>query len=119
MPEQRERGTRTAAKTSKPSSKSSSKGGDTSASATDSGGPEGAARRAARSLGRLIGHRAEGVSAVRKAEHGWRVHVDVLEVPRIPDTTSLLATYEVELDSHGQLVQYRRIRRYRRGASDD
>jgi hypothetical protein len=45
--------------------------------------------------------------------------VDVLEVPRIPDTTSLLATYAVELDSGGRLVEYERIRRYRRGARDD
>ena len=54
-----------------------------------------------------------------RAESGWRVHVDVLEVPRIPDTTSLLATYEVEIDKNGDLLQYRRVRRYRRGWADD
>ncbi|RCG17388.1 gas vesicle protein [Streptomyces diacarni] len=135
MPEQREQRARPAAtsaqsaaktasrSTSKPASKSAAKGatrsGSTSASANASKGPEEAARRASRSLTRLIGHETEGISAVRRAENGWRVHVDVLEVPRIPDTTSLLATYEVELDSKGHLAQYRRIRRYRRGASDD
>ncbi|MCF2126592.1 gas vesicle protein [Strepomyces sp. STD 3.1] len=78
-----------------------------------------AARRAADALSELIRHHLEGVSAVCRSEGGgWIVNVDVLEVARIPDTTSLLATYEVELDSAGDLVQYRRIARYRRGAQD-
>lgn len=82
-------------------------------------GPAGAARRAGRRLEGLTGHQVEGVSAVQRDENGWRVSVDVLEVPRIPDTTSLLATYEVELDPDGKLLQYRRVRRYRRGSADD
>ncbi|CAM5549969.1 MULTISPECIES: gas vesicle protein [unclassified Streptomyces] len=78
-----------------------------------------AARHAADALSELIRHRLEGVSAVRRSEDGgWIVNVDVLEVARIPDTTSLLATYEVELDAPGDLIQYRRIARYRRGAQD-
>ncbi|MGP2436261.1 gas vesicle protein [Streptomyces sp. JW3] len=78
-----------------------------------------AARRAADGLAALVQHRLEGVSAVRRSEDdGWIVNVDVLELARIPDTTSLLATYEVELDPAGELLQYRRIARYRRGAQD-
>ena len=78
-----------------------------------------AARRAAEELTELIRHRLEGVSAVCRGEDdGWVVDVDVLELARIPDTTSLLATYRVELDSAGELVQYRRIARFRRGAQD-
>ncbi|MEU2384565.1 gas vesicle protein GvpO [Streptomyces sp. NPDC012461] len=78
-----------------------------------------AAQRAAELLSGLIRHRLEGVSAVsRDDDDGWTVHVDVLEVPRIPDTTSLLATYEVGLDPDGDLLRYRRIARYRRGAQD-
>ncbi|MCP9206045.1 gas vesicle protein [Streptomyces cucumeris] len=82
-------------------------------------GPEQAAENACERLAALISHPTEGVSAVRREDDGWRVCVDVLEVPRIPDTTSLLATYEVDLDSHGELREYRRVRRYRRGAADD
>ncbi|WP_344324492.1 gas vesicle protein GvpO [Streptomyces macrosporus] len=82
-------------------------------------GPEEAAERARERLAGLIGHTTEGVSAVCRAEEGWHVCVDVLEVPRIPDTTSLLATYEVEIDHHGELLRYRRVRRYRRGAADE
>ncbi len=81
-------------------------------------GAEDAARRACRTLGRLIDHPAEGVSAVRRSDDGWTVDVDVLELARIPDTTSLLATYEVELDNEGELLQYRRTSRYRRGSAD-
>jgi hypothetical protein len=59
------------------------------------------------------------VSAVSRGEEDdWIVNVDVVELARIPDTTSLLATYEVVLDSTGELQQYRRIARYRRGAQD-
>lgn len=81
-------------------------------------GPEEAASEARRRLAGLIGFPVEGVSAVCRSEDGWRVSVDVLEVPRIPDTTSLLATYEVEVDEKGALRQYRRVRRYRRGEAD-
>ncbi|BCL24475.1 gas vesicle protein GvpO [Streptomyces tuirus] len=78
-----------------------------------------AARRAAEALTELISHPLEGVSAVCRGEDdGWVVDVDVLELARIPDTTSLLATYRVELDSAGELVQYRRVARFRRGAQD-
>jgi hypothetical protein len=59
------------------------------------------------------------VSAVRREDDGWCVVVDVLELPRIPDTTSLLASYEVRLDQDGELMEYRRVRRYRRGSADE
>ncbi len=38
---------------------------------------------------------------------------------RVPDTVSLLATYDVEIDGEGQLTSYRRIRRYERGRADE
>ncbi|MFD5318700.1 gas vesicle protein [Streptomyces sp. NPDC127098] len=79
-------------------------------------GPLGAARRASGRIEQLVGHPVDGVSAVSREEEGWRVDVDVLEVPRIPDTTSLLATYQVDLDEDGELLRYRRVRRFRRAA---
>ncbi|WP_107451234.1 gas vesicle protein GvpO [Streptomyces sp. RTd22] len=82
-------------------------------------GPEQAAGHACDRLAALITHPTEGVSAVHRTEDGWRVSVDVLEVARIPDTTSLLATYEVDIDERGELREYRRVRRYRRGSADD
>ncbi|MCL7497164.1 MULTISPECIES: gas vesicle protein [Streptomyces] len=80
--------------------------------------PGAVARRAAEMLQSLISHRVEGVTAVRRTDDGWCVEVDVLELARIPDTTSLLATYEVKLDEDGELLEYYRTHRYRRGAAD-
>lgn len=82
-------------------------------------GPAQAVRAACGTLEELIGHPAEGASCVERREDGWVVLVDVLELARIPDTTSLLATYEVRLDQDGELTGYRRTRRYRRGAADE
>ncbi|MFG2530345.1 gas vesicle protein [Streptomyces sp. NPDC048516] len=80
--------------------------------------PGAVARRAAEMLQSLISQRVEGVSAVRRTDDGWCVEVDVLELARIPDTTSLLATYDVRLDDEGELLEYYRTHRYRRGAAD-
>ncbi|MFJ6789296.1 gas vesicle protein GvpO [Streptomyces angustmyceticus] len=80
--------------------------------------PGAVARRGAELLQSLISQRVEGVSAVRRTDDGWCVEVDVLELARIPDTTSLLATYEVKLDEDGELLEYYRTHRYRRGAAD-
>ncbi|MEV6010724.1 gas vesicle protein GvpO [Streptomyces sp. NPDC051976] len=96
----------------------SSRSTRTSAGKEQVKGAEEAAERAAQSLRRLIRHRTEGVSAVSRTDEGWHVDVDVLELPRIPDTTSLLATYEVDIDEDGSLLEYRRVRRYRRGQAD-
>jgi hypothetical protein len=73
------------------------------------------ARRAREHLGELTGHPVEGVSGFRRTDDGWEVRVDVVEMRRVPDTTSLLATYELSLDNHGELVGYRRVARFRRG----
>ena len=45
----------------------------------------------------------------------WKVLVAVVEVPRIPETTDILALYEVMTDEDGDLESYRRLRRYARG----
>ena len=82
-------------------------------------GARDAAQRAGEILGELVDGPVEGVCEVCRSGEGWRVGVDVLELSRIPDTTSLLATYEVDLDQDGELLEYRRTRRFRRGAADD
>lgn len=75
--------------------------------------------RAARDqLSELTGMPAETVSSFERTENGWRLCIDVLELARVPDTMSLLASYEVDLDPHGELTGYRRVRRYERGRSD-
>ncbi|KUI36147.1 gas vesicle protein GvpO [Mycobacterium sp. IS-1496] len=46
---------------------------------------------------------------------GWLVEVEVVEDRRIPSSSDILALYEVELDVDGELLTYRRTRRYMRG----
>jgi hypothetical protein len=76
-------------------------------------------RQASAQLAELTGMEVESVSSFAQAEDGsWQLEVEVLEVSRIPDTTSLLASYEVTLDPQGELTGYRRIRRYVRGRAD-
>ncbi|MGW7465207.1 gas vesicle protein GvpO [Streptomyces xantholiticus] len=69
-------------------------------------------------LAELTGMTAEAVSSFARTQDGWRLVVEVLELARVPDTTSLLASYEVEVDSDGELTSYRRTRRYERGRAD-
>nr|WP_297419174.1 gas vesicle protein GvpO [uncultured Nocardioides sp.] len=77
-------------------------------------GPEIAAD-AARQLVELTGRDVEGVTSLERTDDGWRVEVEVLEVRRIPDTTDVLATYELTLDEDGDIEGYRRLHRYVRG----
>ncbi|WP_391653350.1 gas vesicle protein GvpO [Streptomyces tamarix] len=76
-------------------------------------------RLACEQLAQLTGQEPESVSSFQRTEDGWRLTVEIVEVSRIPDTTSLLASYEVELDEDGGLTGYRRVRRYERGRADD
>ena len=50
---------------------------------------------------------------------GWRVTLEVVEVRRIPETTDVLASYEVELDENGDLIAFERVRRYQRSEALD
>ena len=73
------------------------------------------AARAAQQLLELTGKGVEGVTGLERTDDGWKVHVEVVEVRRIPDTTDVLALYEVQVDEDGDLMGYRRLRRYARG----
>ncbi|MDQ1049804.1 gas vesicle protein [Streptomyces sp. V4I2] len=75
-------------------------------------------RHACAQLGELTGMAVESASAFEQTEDGWSLEVEVLELARVPDTMSLLASYQVDVDSRGQLTGYRRVRRYERGRAD-
>lgn len=81
-------------------------------------GPMEVLRAARAQLAELTGMATESVSSFEQAEDGWLLRTEVLELARVPDTMSLLATYEVELGPHGELTGYRRVRRYERGRAD-
>jgi len=77
-----------------------------------------AIRSAAGQLQELLGRAPESVSALKPTEDGWEADVEVLELERVPETTSVMATYRVTLDKEGDLVGYERTRRYTRGQID-
>ncbi|MGW6833891.1 gas vesicle protein GvpO [Streptomyces sp. NPDC054949] len=81
-------------------------------------GPAVAMRAAARQLAELLGRPPDSVSSLKPTEDGWEAHVEVVELERIPDTTSVMASYRVTLDGEGELISYERTRRYTRGMID-
>ncbi|GAA3956481.1 hypothetical protein GCM10023085_43800 [Actinomadura viridis] len=77
-----------------------------------------AAERAVHHVTGLTGRTAESVIGIERAgqkDEGWRVTVEVVETHRIPDSADILAIYQAEVDGAGELVSYRRLRRYPRG----
>jgi hypothetical protein len=77
--------------------------------------PAAVASEAVRQIAALTGREAEGVTSLAKSDDGWQIEIEVVEFHRIPDTTDLMALYEVHVDSDGALTSYRRLRRYSRG----
>lgn len=75
-------------------------------------------RSAVEQLAQLLGRVPDSVSSLKPIDEGWEAQVEVVELERIPDTTSVMATYRVALDEEGELISYERIRRYTRGMID-
>ena len=78
-----------------------------------------AGRQGLRQIAELTGKETEGVTGVEPAQDGWLVTVEVLEDRRIPSSTDVLSTYQAELGLDGELLSYRRVRRYSRGRGND
>jgi hypothetical protein len=69
----------------------------------------------ARSLLRsLRGIEAESVSGIVRTQNGWTVTLEVVELRRIPESTDVLASYEIELDGDGKFLSFERGGRYSR-----
>jgi hypothetical protein len=77
-----------------------------------------AMRAAAGQLEELLGRTPDAVSAVHRTDDGWQADVEVLELARVPETTSVMASYRVTLDEDGELQSYEQVRRYSRGQID-
>lgn len=78
-----------------------------------------AARLAAENVLQLTGRCPENVVSVVRDDDGWQVGVEVLELHRIPDTTDIMAIYEVALDTNGDLLRCERGQRYHRGQIEE
>ncbi|MER6358086.1 gas vesicle protein GvpO [Streptomyces sp. NPDC001634] len=77
-----------------------------------------AMRSAAGQLAELLGRVPQSVSALRPTDDGWEAEVEVVELERVPDTSSVMASYKVVLDPVGRLMAYERVRRYTRAQVD-
>lgn len=82
------------------------------------------AREAVALVREYVGEMTEGeavrmTSATPTDEGGWIIEVETVEDRRIPSSADILALYEMEIDSNGEMLAYRRIRRYMRGHTAD
>ena len=77
-------------------------------------------RRAIEQVAMLTGREIEGVNGLeRNGDDGWVVTLEVVELRRVPDSTDVLGSYAVELDSAGELEGYARTRRYYRSQVEE
>lgn len=74
----------------------------------------GVAEAGLRHLGELTSKEPIGVASIELSEDGWVVGVEVVEERRLPSSTDVLAVYEVQVDDSGDLVAFRRAKRYAR-----
>ena len=77
------------------------------------------AMAAKRLVAELTGFPPESVSGIQWGGESWSVMVDVCELERVPSTTDVMATYAVQLDERGELLGYKRTRRYIRGHAEE
>jgi hypothetical protein len=77
-----------------------------------------AMRKASAQLTEMLQCPPGSVSALKATDEGWSADVEVVELERVPDTMSVMASYRVQLDPQGQLMAYERLRRYARGQID-
>ena len=76
-------------------------------------------RAAREQVEELTGRRVTGVIGFDRTDGGWDVRVEVLELSRVPATMSILGLVLVQLDEDGELVGYRRLRRYSASQVDE
>jgi hypothetical protein len=79
-----------------------------------------AIERVRRELPEMLGHPVDSVLGLEPDDSkGWTVTVQVVELSRIPHSTDVLGAYAVTLDEHGELLAYKRRRRYYRNQADE
>jgi len=66
-------------------------------------------------LTEMTGQEPARMTSMAPTDVGWLVEVEAVEDRRIPSSSDILALYEIELDADGELLSYRRVRRYLRG----
>jgi len=73
------------------------------------------AERAKEQLAELTGFSPVAAVGGFKDEEGWHITVDAVEMTRIPNSTDIIGTYAVTLDSEGNMVKFEKKRARLRG----
>jgi hypothetical protein len=89
-------------------------GADLEDAANADGDPHEIIPKAREELERMLGREAESVSGFERRDGHWSVTLEVVEVRRVPDSTDVLASYELVLDDDGHVARMTRKGRYRR-----
>lgn len=66
----------------------------------------------------LLGQPVESVSSLERTHDGWVLVLEVVALARVPESTDVMASYELELDENLNLRRYQQVRRYVRSQSD-
>jgi gas vesicle protein GvpO len=74
--------------------------------------------RARDQLEELLERPVETVSSLERTHDGWVAALEVVELKRIPETTDVMASYELELDDDLNLRRYQQVRRYNRSQAN-
>jgi Gas vesicle synthesis protein GvpO/SAP domain len=72
------------------------------------------ASTASEALAELTGRPIDAVSGVCTTGQGYRVTIETVEQSRMPSTTDVLGSYEVDVDADGDVTSYVRSHRYYR-----
>ena len=64
--------------------------------------------KAREDLSSLTGLELGTTVATLKNEKGWQIQVELVEKKSLPDSMDILATYEVQLDDEGTLLEFKR-----------
>jgi Gas vesicle synthesis protein GvpO len=76
-------------------------------------------RRAQDELERIVGEKPERVIGFAHSDGHWSVTLEVVDMRRVPDSTDVLAIYELVFDDERNLVSLAQQRRYRRSQVED
>jgi len=74
--------------------------------------------RARQQLEELLERPVESVSSLERTHDGWVAALEVVELKRVPETTDVMASYEMELDGDLNLRRYQQVRRYNRSQAN-
>ncbi len=76
-------------------------------------------RETRETLQQLTGRPVDSVTSVRRDGDGWVLEVELVELQRVPASTSVLGSYRVTVDSDGEVVEYERTHRYYRNQATE